>query len=320
MKNICYIFVLVLIYSCNQSTKMGGFYYNTSDMNLKIGNVMIKDDSLIVQSFNSNSSSNDMVNSVYLRVLKNENNELTGSYTNGDEFRGHMINLKNGIKIYSHDSTFVFEFFNDTSFYSKYKTEFTQNRVDYFGKLSNSKKYNYISNLISNLDLKITVHPSENENHYKSSLPIGTNFVPFVDYTTLNQLSVDRDSVYFFLTDIFDIIKKETPLVVRVSERPLSSSGNRFNDGGLSRRDIGITYDYGNYSYNFLRQEFQIYYLDILNNSLIETEIGYIIDNSNGQSIRDGELKPFSFYSQREIHNNHWKKIFEKINEKLKGI
>ena len=316
MKNIFYLFVLVLMFSCNQSTKMGGFYYSTSDMNLKRGNVMIKDDSLIVQSFNSNSSSNDMVNSVYLRVLKNEKNELTGSYINGNQFRGHVINLKNSIKIYSHDSTFVSEFFNDTSFYSKYKTDFTQKRVDYFSKLNNSKKYEYVSNLISNSDFKITIHPSVNQS--LSSLPNGSSFVPFVDYTTLNQLSVDRGSVDVFLTDIFDVIKKETPLVIRVSTRPISLSGNRFEDGGLSRRDVGKTYHYGNYSYDdILRQEFQIYYLDIINNSIIETGIGYIIDNSNGQLKRDGQLIPYSFYSQQEIQTNPWKNIFEKINEKL---
>jgi hypothetical protein len=315
MKNIFYLFVLVLIYSCNQSTNMGGFFYNTGDMNLKRGNILIKDDSLIVQSFNVNTSNSDKVNSVYLRALKDDKNRLTGSFMNGFPFKGHLVILKNGIKIYSFDSTFICEFFKDSSEYSKYSSGFTQKRVNYYNSLLDSKKVEYISNITLETDMKITVHPSVNQS--LSSIPSGSKFLPFVDYTTLNQLSVDRRGVDVFLTHIFDIIKKETPLVIRVSERPLSINGNRFEDGGLSRRDIGKTYHYGNYSYNFLRQEFQIYYLDILNNSLIETGIGYIIDNSNGQSNRDGQLIPYSFYSQREIQTNPWKGIFERINEKL---
>lgn len=324
MKNVFYLFLILLICGCSQpdsqTDSMMGYYYSTNDMFLNRTTVLLKKDSIIlldtVRTFNISTGQRDLINPVYLRVLKNTSNQLTGTYTNGNAFSGYVNILKNGMKIYSHDSTFICEVFNNSLDNRKFFDEFNKKRLNYFSKLSDSKKIEYIFNIIYSSNLKITVNPSVNQS--LSTIPNGSGFVPFVDYTTLKNLSFDREDVDVFLTDFFDILNKKTPLVLRISERPISISGNRFEDGGLSRRDIGKTYHYGNYSYdNILRKEFQFYYLDILSNSIIETGIGYIIDNSNGQLKRDGQLIPYSFYSQQEIQKNTWVKIFEKINTKL---
>lgn len=138
-------------------------------------------------------------------------------------------------------------------------------------------------------------------------IPTQTIFYPILNHTGFNSMQISNE----VNEKLKNQINKEFPLLLRRSRRILVSTGNRFEDGGLSKSQVGRAYSYGEYSNEIVRMEYQIYVMDIINNRLIETNIGFVEEKSK-------ELKGFDFYKQEFINLNSIINFFQTLRNEFK--
>jgi hypothetical protein len=123
-----------------------------------------------------------------------------------------------------------------------------------FLEKSEEEKIEFCKEIISNSTFTI----SEN-----MDIPIPENSIFYIisDNKVLNSIGF-KDQITF-------------PIVVRFSDRAVRYKGNRFEDGGLSRTDVGRTYDLGSYDDEGATRDIQIYNYDTETETFKNWGLGY---------------------------------------------
>jgi hypothetical protein len=124
-------------------------------------------------------------------------------------------------------------------------------------------------------------------------------------------------SVYYFVTDK-KLIKKlklnslyELPLVVKFTDRKVNYGGNRFEDGGLDRSQVGRSYDYGSYSGTGIARDIEFFELNV-NGDGTERELnwtilpkfskGLFVKNNIGYHTNNlGDFNVYNFKTSEEL-------------------
>lgn len=104
---------------------------------------------------------------------------------------------------------------------------------------------------------------------------------------------------WLLMYNIKEVIGNKHPFLVVFSNREQVMTGNRFQDGGLSRAQVGGTYDYANYkkTVKFLSAKFLFY--NINNSSIYGENINYLIYYSKTEN---GWIKEYE--GLQDLSNN----------------
>lgn len=184
-------------------------------------------------------------------------------------------------------------------------------RVKNYDISTSETKGKFIIERVGLSNLSINVHTSISE----TPLPIPDHNM-FIIFDNYSKCSTDliNPSDYPHNTDLAEDLKSKNPIIIRYTESNVNYSGNRFNNGGLSRDQVGRTYDYGNYSYSAVRKEVELYRYDKITNKIMETSFGFVDDSING-------FKLYSFYSQHyypDYTNTELGKFLKNVSDFLK--
>lgn len=138
------------------------------------------------------------------------------------------------------------------------------------------------------------------------------------------ELEEEKDAVKkAYLGEFENYIKNKIPFIINYHFDTLNVSGNRFQDVGLKRKDIGETYHYGNYGGTGDIYDLRFFYYDSINKKIVNAGFGYRYlfngyrDNRK-QLIQKGI---YSFYADNwneTLQNSKFCKYLE--NEILKKI
>jgi hypothetical protein len=284
MKRLIYLSVIVFIVACEKkSIKMSGILYDKSLMSrLAKSEITLKNDSLFI----INESDSINLNRVYVCGVIDTKNSIYGRYKDGKIFKGTIFREERHIKVKSENGDFLFEGFMDSVLYKQSFDLFVKMRALEFDALNSTKKHEYILQLLATEPLKIKLLNGVSSGF--STLPNDTKCFVVTDMSIFQELRLEIE----FLDSA---IKKNNPFVLRVSNRTLHYTGNRFNDQGMSRAAVGNMYDYANYDYDKNRKEVELYWYDKFTNEFVESSFGYVWYEDSE------ELLPFNFLSQREI-------------------
>lgn len=116
--------------------------------------------------------------------------------------------------------------------------------------------------------------------------------------STKHNISIPENSIFYIITDnkILDSLGFksfiEPPIIVRFSDREVNYSGNRFEDGGLSNKNVGRNYNLGSYAGKGLTRDIQIYHTDLEENSFVPWGLGFKMNNLGKYEVYDfGEME-----------------------------
>jgi hypothetical protein len=119
------------------------------------------------------------------------------------------------------------------------------------------------------------------------------------------DIEIPENSIFYIPTDTSiwsnpDVINSLCfPIIIRFSDRKVRYGGNRFEEAGLSKADIGATYHYGNYAGEGMARDVQIYQLDMETDSIVPISAGLTTNNLGGydyfnfSAMEEGNLARF---------------------------
>jgi hypothetical protein len=119
---------------------------------------------------------------------------------------------------------------------------------------------------------------------------------------------------WLLMYNIKEIIGNKHPFLVVFSNREVDVAGNRFQEGGLTRSQVGATYDYANYkkTVKFLSAKFLFY--NIETSSIYVDNINYLIYYNKIENEWIKEFEGLQNFSNNEIINNENDASFLKKN------
>lgn len=148
-----------------------------------------------------------------------------------------------------------------------------KNTFDNYIKLSDDEKIHYCKEQIKNSNLTIGAESN-------IFIPDNSIFYIITDNKLLKNLGFEK---FYSL-----------PIIVRFSDRKVMYSGNRFADGGVSRRNVGAAYDSGYYEYEGMVRDIQIYEMSKKSDNLfVPSALGY-------QTNSLGEYNVYDFKRMKE--------------------
>lgn len=131
----------------------------------------------------------------------------------------------------------------------------------------------------------------------------GSVFYVFDEYSSLYEKLGSSDPVKrLYEGGLIEIMEEKRPFLVSITTREGVISGNRFKTGGLTRTDVGETYEYGNYSSSVTIKDFRFYYLNKSDLKILSSTFGYrILLENKGNSWAIYSEGMYSYYDDQPL-------------------
>jgi len=253
------------------------------------------------------------------------------SFNNNSFSKNNSIEItKNSIKIYFSISGEEYLVYGTTKT-SKVKFNEIENKIN---KELLEKRNNIDPIILSNFLFEFSkknslanIESGTNKNK-KSFIKDGEIIVVFDHY--VDNMSKIRSTIYpnnlyegYFTT----ILEQKKPFLVCLSINDGMTSGNKFNDVGFSKDQIGEMYHYGNYSDKVKIKDYHFFYFDPFSSNVECSDYGYrtILERTTSGSWIVSKEGYYSFISNdwlNEIIFSNYinKNIIPNINSKLKKV
>jgi hypothetical protein len=253
------------------------------------------------------------------------------SFDNKSFSKNNYIEIsKNDIKIYLSIKDEDYLVYGTTN-NSKVKFEEKENKIN---KILLEKRINLDPKTLSNFLFKFSKSNSLGNiesgsiKNKKSFIKDGDIVVVFDHYK--DNMSKIRSTIYpnklyegYFTT----ILEQKKPFLVCLSINDGMASGNKFNDVGFSKSQIGEMYHYGNYSDKVKIKDYHFFYFDQNSSNVECSDYGYrtVLESTTSGTWIVSREGYYSFISNdwlNEIIFSNYinKNIIPNINSKLKKV